>query len=48
MLAEGKTCRVIGMKGDEYVNYDIKEALKMEKGLDPQTYPVMKALTGID
>ena len=48
LLAEGKTCRVIGMKGDEYVNYDIKEALKMEKGLDPQTYPVMKALTGID
>ena len=48
LLAEGKTCRVIGMKGDEYVNYDISEALNMEKGLDPQTYPVMKALTGID
>lgn len=48
LLSEGKTCRVIGMKGDEYVNYDINEALKMEKGLDPQTYMVMKALTGIE
>ena len=36
------------MKGDEYVNYDINEALKMKKGLDPQTYTVMKALTGIE
>ena len=48
LLSEGKTCRVIGMKGDEYVNYDITEALKMQKGLDPQTYTVMKALTGIE
>ncbi len=48
LLAEGKTCRVIGMKGDEYVNYDINEALQMKKGLDSQTYTVMKALTGIE
>ena len=48
LLVEGQSCRVIGMKGDEYVNYDITEALKMQKGLDPQTYTVMKALTGIE
>lgn len=48
LLSEGKTCRVVGMKGDEYVNYDINEALQMQKGLDPQTYTVMKVLTGIE
>ncbi len=47
LLAEGKTCRVVAMKGDEYVNYDITEALQMKKKLDPQTYTVMQALTGI-
>lgn len=48
LLAEGKTCRVVGMKGDEYVDYDITEALKMEKGLDPQTYTVMRTLSGLE
>lgn len=48
LLAEGKTCRVVGMKGDEYVNYDITEALKMKKGLDPQTYTVMRTLSGLE
>ena len=48
LLAEGKTCRVMAMQGDEYVNYDITEALAMKKGLDPQTYTVMKTLTGIE
>ncbi len=48
LLAEGQSCRVVAMQGDAYVNYDITEALKMKKGLDPQTYTVMKALTGID
>jgi len=47
LLAEGKTCRVVAMKGDEYVDYDITEALQMKKSLDPQTYTVMRALTGI-
>lgn len=48
LLAEGKTCRVVAMQGDAYVNYDITEALQMKKGLDPQTYTVMKVLTGIE
>lgn len=48
LLAEGKSCRVVAMQGDEYVNYDITEALKMKKGLDPQTYTVMQALAGME
>lgn len=47
LLAEGKTCRVVAMKDDKYVDYDITEALRMTKGLDPQTYTVMRALTGM-
>lgn len=47
LLAEGKTCRVVAMQGDAYVDYDITEALAMQKGLDEQTYTVMRALTGV-
>lgn len=47
LLQEGKSCRVVAMKGDTYVDYDIEEALSMTKGLDKQTYTVMSALTGI-
>ena len=47
LLAEGKTCRVVAMDGEAYVDYDIREALSMKKGLDPQTYTVMRALTGV-
>ena len=48
LLAEGKTCRIVAMNQDTYVDYDITEALGMTKGLDPQTYTVMRALTGIE
>ncbi len=47
LLAEGKTSRVVAMKGDTYVDYDISEALSMVKGLDEKTYTVMRALTGM-
>ncbi len=47
LLAEGKTCRVVAMDGESYVDYDIHEALAMKKGLDQQTYTVMRALTGL-
>ena len=47
LLAEGKTCRVVAMDGESYVDYDIHEALEMKKGLDQQTYTVMRALTGV-
>ncbi len=48
LLSEGKICRVVAMQGDDYVDYDITEALKMQKGLDRQNYTVMRALTGVD
>lgn len=35
LLLEGKSNRVIGMKGGQFVDYDIEEALKMKKGADP-------------
>ena len=47
LLAEGKSCRVVAMEGESYVDYDIHEALEMKKGLDQQTYAVMRALTGV-
>ena len=30
------------------MDYDITEALKMKKGLDEQTYTVMRTLTGVE
>ena len=48
LLAEGKSNRVVCVQGDTYVDYDITEALKMKKGLDEQTYTVMRALTGVE
>ena len=47
LLAAGKTCRVVAKNGDKYVDYDITDALAMTKGLDEQTYTVMRALTGV-
>ena len=47
LLSEGKTCRVVAVDGEAYVDYDIHKALAMKKGLDPQTYTVMRALTGV-
>ena len=48
LLAEGKSNRVVCVQGDTYADYDITEALKMKKGLDEQTYTVMRALTGVE
>lgn len=47
LLAEGKTCRVVVMNGDDYVDYDITEALSMKKSLNENDYQIMKALTGV-
>ena len=46
LLAEGKSCRVVAMQNEKYVDFDIEEALNMTKGLDEQTYTVMRALSG--
>ena len=42
-----ESCRVVAKQGNEYTSFDIHEALAMTKGLDPQTYTVMRTLTGV-
>lgn len=44
MLA-GKTNRVVGFRNGHFVDYDIEEALKMEKGIDKYQYEVAQLLT---
>ena len=45
LLAEGKTNRVVGFKGGDWVDYDIAEALKMQKSLPEYMVRVAKALS---
>lgn len=42
LLVEGKTKRVVGYKNGEYVDFDINEALAMEKGISEYQYEVGK------
>ena len=45
LLAEGKTKRVVGYKNGEYVDFDINEALAMQKGISEYQYEVAKSLS---
>lgn len=45
LLVEGKTKRVVGYKNGEYVDFDINEALAMEKGISEYQYEVAKSLS---
>ncbi len=47
LLAVGKTCRVVAMNGDQIVDYDITEALSMNKALDEYGLEMLHALTGV-
>lgn len=47
LLADGKTCRVVALKGDNVVDYDINEALAMTKGLEQYGLEVLANMTGI-
>ncbi len=44
LLAEGKTNRVVAYRDGKYVDYDINEALKMEKDIDNFQMEVSRAL----
>ena len=44
ILLEGKTNRVVGYQHGEFVDFDIEEALKMEKTIDEFEYSVSKIL----
>ena len=45
LLAEGKTNRVVAYRDGKYVNYDIDEALAMQKSLPEYVVRVAKAMT---
>jgi len=47
LLAEGKTCRVVAMDGDNIVDYDITEALGMKKEIDEYSLSMLRDLTGV-
>ena len=44
ILLEGKTNRVVGYQHGDFVDFDIEEALKMEKTIDEFEYSVSKIL----
>lgn len=48
LLAQGKSNRVVALKNNAYVDHDINEALEMQKGIDENTYEVLRALTGAE
>lgn len=47
LLTEGKNGRVIAIRGDQVVDYEIGSALQLEKGLDQYSLGVMERMTGI-
>ena len=44
LLAEGKTNRVVGWKGGEFVDFDMQEALAMQKDINEDEYAISKML----
>ncbi len=44
IMLQGKTNRVVGYKHGEFVDFDIEEALKMEKGIDAYQYEIARLL----
>ena len=47
LLLEGKTDRVVCVQNDDYVDYDITEALRMKKGIDEQAYKLLRELASV-
>lgn len=45
IMLQGKTNRVVGYKHGAFVDYDIEEALEMEKGIDDYQFQVAQLLT---
>ncbi|MEE3392397.1 MAG: 6-phosphofructokinase [Lachnospiraceae bacterium] len=48
LLNEGRTNRVVAYRKGEFVDYDIQEALAMQKGLDPYLMHIQSRLTTVD
>lgn len=45
LLAEGKTNRIVAHKNGEFVDYDIEEALSMQKDIDEYMYQLSRRLS---
>ena len=45
LLREGKTCRVVGYRHGDFVDFDINEALAMKKNVSPYMWEVCTALS---
>jgi len=45
IVAQGKNKRVVAVKGGEVVDYDIEEALAMQKGISDYQFEISKALS---
>ena len=45
ILLQGKTNRVVGYRHGDFVDFDIEEALNMQKGIDEYQYEVAKLLS---
>ena len=45
ILCEGKSNRVVGYKNGEFVDFDIEEALNMQKAISEYEYIVSKMLS---
>ena len=45
IMLQGKTNRVVGYKNGQFVDFDIEDALKMEKGIDEYQFEVAHLLT---
>lgn len=45
LLAEGKSCRVVGYRAGEYVDFDINEALAMNKNISEYQWEVCNSLS---
>ena len=45
LLCEGKSNRVVGYRHGDFVDFDIDEALSMEKGIAEYQYEISKNLS---
>jgi 6-phosphofructokinase 1 len=45
LLLEGKTCRVVGYRHGDYVDFDINEALAMKKGISEYQWEICNSLS---
>ncbi|MEI6602311.1 MAG: ATP-dependent 6-phosphofructokinase, partial [Clostridia bacterium] len=45
LLKEGKINRIVGMKSNKIVDFDIEEALNMEKSIDEYEYDLVRVLS---